>query len=433
MPAEVQALRQNSLSLTTLRPSGCVADVRGAPSHRLTWSNRGVRGRHPYAFPLRSYLSYFLDNSLTLPVSAVVALAWANLAAVSYSRIAHSLEFVVNDVAMALFFGLAAKEVVEATAPGGALHTWRRAALPVMAAVGGMAVPALFYLGYARAVGDPTIVRGWAIPCATDIAFSYLVAKAVFGRHPAIPFLLLLAVADDALGLIVLVVFYPSGETHLVVGSLLMIAALAVAIVLRRSGVRNFWPYVIVAGSLSWAAFFVGGLHPALALVPVVGLMPHAARDPGLFVHAPAGARDTLSQFEHWLKIPVQVVLFFFGLVNAGVPLRLYGDATWAVLLSIVAGKPVGILLAVAIAVAAGLRLPQRFRWADVAVVGCAAGIGFTVALFFATAAFEPGPLLDEAKLGALLSVSASLVTMAAARMLRVGRFATAPAGAEGP
>jgi NhaA family Na+:H+ antiporter len=380
----------------------------------------------------RPYYSYVIEHSLALPASAVIALTWANLAPASYAFIAHSLEFPVNDVAMVFFFGLAAKEVVEATAPGGALHTWRRAALPVIAAVGGMATPALFYALCVRIVGVPALMRGWAIPCATDIAFSYLVAKAVFRRHPAIPFLLLLAVADDALGLIVLVVFYPSRELHLVIGSVLMASAVIVALVLRRSRVRNFWPYVAAAGSLSWAALFIGGLHPALALVPVVGLMPHAARDPGLFVEAPPGARDTLSQFEHWWKIPVQVVLFFFGLVNAGVPLGMYGDGTWIVLFSILAGKPIGIGFAVVLAIGAGLRLPPRFGWRDVTVVGCAAGIGFTVALFFATAAFPPGPLLDETKLGALLSVSGAVLTFAAAMVLKAGRFATAsrqPAG----
>jgi NhaA family Na+:H+ antiporter len=385
-----------------------------------------VRERRPYRF-----LSYVIDHSLALPVSAAIALAWANVAPASYTRISHALEFPVNDIAMAFFFALAAKEVVEATAPGGALHTWRRAGLPVIAAVGGMVVPALIYVIYVRALNDAALLRGWAIPCATDVAFSYLVAKAVFRRHPAIAFLLLLAVADDALGLIVLVTFYPSRELHLVAGSLIMASALTVAVALRRMRVRSFWPYIAVAGSLSWTALFIGGLHPALALVPVVALMPHAARDPGLFVEAPAGARDTLSEFEHAWKAPVQVVLFFFGLVNAGVPIRTFGAGTWAVLVSILAGKPIGIGIAVALALAAGLRLPARFGWRDLIVVGCAAGIGFTVALFFATAAFPPGPLLDQTKLGALLSVSGALVTLAAARVLRAGRFATASA-AEG-
>jgi len=393
-----------------------------------------VRARRPY-FTSASYrlrLSFFIEHSLTLPLSAAIALVWANAAPASYARVAHALEFPVNDIAMVFFFGLAAKEVVEATAPGGALHTWRRAGLPVIAAVGGMAMPALLYVLYVHAAGEPALARGWAIPCATDIAFSYLVAKAVFRRHPAIPFLLLLAVADDALGLVVLVIFYPSRELHLLIGALFMAVAVAVAVALRRSRVRNFWPYVAIAGSLSWTALFLGGLHPALALVPVVGLMPHAARDPGLFVEAPIGAKDTLSQFEHSWKVPAQVVLFFFGLVNAGVQLHTYGAGTWAVLLAVLVGKPIGIGVAVAVSVGIGLHLPPRFGWRDVVTVGCAAAIGFTVALFFATAAFRPGALLDQTKLGALLTVSGGLLTFAAAAALKAGRFARVLPAAEG-
>jgi Na+:H+ antiporter, NhaA family len=384
----------------------------------------------------RPYLSAFVDNSLALPLSAVIALVWANTASAGYARMRHVLEFPVNDIAMVFFFALAAKEVVEATAPGGALHTWRRAALPVIAAVGGMLAPALLYVALARAADADALLRGWAIPCATDVAFSFLVAKFVFRRHPAIPFLLLLAVADDALGLLVLVMFYPSRELRLVAGLLLFSAAVAAAYTLRKARVLSFWPYILVAGTLSWAGMFVGGLHPALALVPVVPFMPHAARDRGLFVEAPPGARDTLSQFEHAWKIPVQVALFLFGLVNAGVLLGMHGSGTWVVTASILVGKPLGIVAAVAVAIAAGLTLPHRFGWCDLAVVGCAASIGFTVALFFATAAFPDGPLLDQTKLGALLSVAGGPLTVAIAMLLRVGRFgpmASTAAGAGRP
>ena len=378
----------------------------------------------------RRLLNLAVEYSLALPVGAAIALVWANTLDASYVRFAHALEFSVNDVGMVFFFALAAKEVVEATAPGGALHTWRRASLPVIAAVGGMAAPALFYVLCVWYANQAVLLRGWAIPCATDIAFSYLVAKLVFGRHPAIPFLLLLAIADDALGLVVLALFYPAGKLHVLVGVLLMATALTAAFGLRRARVRNFWPYVLAAGTLSWSALYWGGLHPALALVPIVPFLPHAARDPGLFVEVPE-ARDTLSQFEHWWKLPVQVVMFLFGLANAGVPLHEYGTGTWAVLLALVAGKPVGIGIAVALAVAAGLRLPARFAWRDVVVVGCASGIGFTVALFFATAAFPPGPLLNETKIGALLSVGSAGLTVLAAAVLRSGRFRVTASSAE--
>jgi NhaA family Na+:H+ antiporter len=377
--------------------------------------------------PRRS-LDFFVEHSLVLPLGALIALAWANISYAGYARVAHALEFPINDVGMVFFFALATKEVVEATAPGGALHTWRRAALPGVAAVGGMAAPAIIYVVFVRAAGAQELSRGWAIPCATDIAFSFLVAKAIFRRHAAIPFLLLLAIADDALGLVILALFYPIGDLHLLAGGLLMASALIIAYGLRRTRTQLYWPYVIVGGALSWVALYRGGLHPALALVPIVPFMPHAARDLGLFVPAPAGARDALSQFERHWKYPVQAILFLFGLANAGVAIGQYGTATWAVLTAILAGKPIGIGIAVALAVAAGLKLPSDVDWRDVAVVGCAAGLGFTVALFFATAAFPPGAALDQSKLGALFSVASAGVAFAAAALLRVGRFRASPA-----
>jgi NhaA family Na+:H+ antiporter len=371
---------------------------------------------------------FAVDHSLVLPAGAAIALVWANTSATSYERFARALEFPVNDIGMVFFFALAAKEVVEATCPGGALHTWRRAALPVVAAVGGMAAPAVIFAAFVSASGHPALLRGWAIPSATDIAFSYLIARAIFRDHPAIPFLLLLAIADDGFGLIILALFYPIRNLHLITAALLMAAALAASFVIRRSRTKVFWPYIAGGGALSWAALFWGGLHPALALVPIIPFVPHASRDPGLFVDAPAPQHDPLSEFEHRVKYPVQFILFLFGLVNAGVALGAVGPGTWAVVVAIGAGKPLGIGAAVACATVAGLRLPRQLGWREVIVVGCAAGIGFTVALFFATAAFPAGRYLDETKLGALFSVSSAGVAFAAAAVLRVGRFSVSRA-----
>jgi NhaA family Na+:H+ antiporter len=119
----------------------------------------------------------------------------------------------------------------------------------------------------------------------------------------------------------------------------------------------------------------------------------------------------------------VQVILFFFGLVNAGVPLASVGTGTWVVLVALLIGKPLGILAATAVASLAGLRRPPGITWPDLVVIGIAAAIGFTVSLFFATAAFPNGPFLSETKIGALLSFSAAGLAIAAARLLRVGRF----------
>lgn len=365
-----------------------------------------------------------VEQSWLLPFGAVLGLIWINVAQTSYDRFAHALHFAVNDVGMVFFFALAMKEVVEATAPGGSLSSPREAATPVMAAVGGMVGPAAVYLALVTALGQPDLARGWAIPCATDIAFSYLAARFVFGaRHPAIPFLLLLAIADDAFGLVILALFYPTGVVRLVDVGVLLVLAVGAAYLLRRRSVVNVWPYLLGPGVLSWLALYRGGLHPALALVPIVPFLPHAARDPGLFVAAPAHAHDTLSEMEHTLKVPVQLVLFVFGLVNAGVPLGGGGIGTWIVLGAVLVGKPLGIVGFSSAGAVFGMRLPAGVTSRDLVVVGCAAAIGFTVALFFATAAFPPGPLLDETKLGALLTVSGAGLAIGAAALLKVGRF----------
>lgn len=373
---------------------------------------------------LRDIRAPLIEYQLLLPVGAIAALIWANTGYDSYERFAQAAHFFVNDVAMVFFFGIAAKEVVEATSPGGALSSWRRASLPVVAATGGMTGPALIYVGLAVWLGRHDLLRGWAIPCATDIAFSYLAARAIFpARHAAIPFLLLLAIADDALGLVILAVFYPIGTVRLLDFAVILATAFGVAWWLRRRRTLSFWPYIVVPGLISWVALFRGGLHPALALVPIMPFLPHAARDAGLFVDIEPAPRDALNRFQHWWTGPVQIILFFFGLVNAGVPLTSVGTGTWLVLTALLAGKPIGIGLFTLASVAFGLRVPHGVNWREMLVAGVAAGIGFTVALFFCTASFPPGARLDETKMGALLSFSAALLTIGAAFVLRVGRF----------
>ncbi|MGH9371774.1 MAG: Na+/H+ antiporter NhaA, partial [Vicinamibacterales bacterium] len=197
---------------------------------------------------------FIFDNSLLLLAGTAAAVIWANLDVGSYDEVAHPLHFWVNDVGMVFFFALAAKEVFEATLPGGPLASPRRALSPLAAAVGGMAAPALIYVTLASTRGPADLVRGWAIPCATDIAFSAMVARAIFpAAHPAIPFLLLLAIADDALGLIILAVFYPSDALSFPALVGFMAAAVLLAVWLGRRRTLSFWPYVIGPGALSWA------------------------------------------------------------------------------------------------------------------------------------------------------------------------------------
>ena len=359
---------------------------------------------------MKAAWSFLIDNSLLLVAGTVVGLVWANVDSSSYERFAHGpIHFAVNDVGMVFFFALATKEIIEARLPGGPLASPREAAVPLVAAAGGMLGPALLYILMAQAMGRPELFNGWAVPCATDIAFSYMAARLVFPEgHPAIPFLLLLAIADDALGLILLAVFYPTGPVSVLKFAGLMIPAIAAAVWLKHRRTRSFWPYVTLGGGLSWAALHFGGLHPALALVPIMPFLPHEKRDLGLFNRREQGLPDTMNQFERFFKVPVQLVLLLFGLVNAGVPFGGAGTGTWIVFLALVLGKPVGILSSTYLSVKAGLRAPGGLTYLHTLVVGVTAGIGFTVALFFATAAFEPGPVLDEVKMGALLSFMAA-------------------------
>jgi NhaA family Na+:H+ antiporter len=172
---------------------------------------------------------------------------------------------------------------------------------------------------------------------------------------------------------------------------------------------------------ISWVAFYRSGLHPALALVPIIPFLPHTPPDQGLFVEEDR-PYDTLDHFEHWWRVPVQGILFFFGVVNAGVEISEVGIGTWIVLAAILLGKPIGIVSATALSVAAGLHKPHGVSWRDLIVVGVIAGIGFTVALFFATAAFPPGPLLEQTKVGALLSISGGAIAVGMGHLLRVRR-----------
>lgn len=369
---------------------------------------------------LRSRLTSFIfNNSFLLLTGTAAAVVWANVDSTSYDHLVNPLHFWVNDVGMVFFFALAAKEVWEATLPGGALESPRRAMSPLVAAVGGMALPALIYAALAFTLGPPDLIRGWAIPCATDIAFSAMIARIIFpAGHPAIPFLLLLAIVDDALGLILLAVFYPTGAHSFAALGVLMTAALALALWLRRRRTHSFWAYVIGPGSLSWAALYLGGFHPALALVPIVPFMPHAPRDLGLFDSREELQPDTLNRFEHYWSRPVQVVLLVFGFANAGVPFEQIGRGTYYVASALIFGKPIGILLFAWGSRLIGARVPEGLHVRDLLVVGIVAAIGFTVSLFFATAAFPEGTALAETKMGSLLSFIAAPLAFLVSRLL---------------
>lgn len=366
---------------------------------------------------------FAVEHLLLLPAGVLIALAWVNVAPESYYRTTFAMAFAVNDIAIAFFFALITKEIVEATAPGGVLHPWRRALLPVVASIGVAAVPALLHVLLVDSLDEPMLETAWPVTLTMDLAVAYFVARLVFRQHPAIPFLLLLGIAANGLAFVALAVLNPSREPQPASGAAILAAALALAAGLRRWGVRSFWPYLLGAGVISWIGFYRIGLHPALALVPIMPFLPHAARDPGFFVDARPDARDALSQFEVWWKYPAQVALFFFGLVNAGVPAGALEPGTWGLPLAVVVGKPIGLLLGAGLAMAARLHLPQRIGWRELTVAGLIAAMGLSVGLFLTSALLPPGQLRSETSMGVLLSLAGGPLALLAARVLRVGRF----------
>jgi NhaA family Na+:H+ antiporter len=349
---------------------------------------------------------FAVEHLLLLPTGVALALVWANLWPESYFRVSHAAAAVVNDVAMVFFFALMGKEVVEATAPGGVLHPWRRAWLPVVASIAMTAVPAGLHTYLVEYFDEPMLAAAWPVAFAVDVALAYFVARLIFGpRHHAIPFVIVLSIASDALGLAVLGGRDPARPLYPLAALAGLAAAMGIAAAFRRAAVTRAWPYVLGPGALAWFALQWSGLHPALALVPILPFLPHAARDPGFFVDAPEGARDTLSQMERLCRYPAQAALLLFGLVNGGVSLRGLEAGTWALPVALLVGRPLGVLVGVAVARAVGLHLPQRFAWTHLIPIGFATASGFSIGLFFTTALLPPGQLRSEISMGVLMTV----------------------------
>ena len=401
---------------------------------------------------------FIQEYSLLLVTGAFGALLWANVDYESYhhlvevvlidhSPIGHlhdghrtlTLHYLINDVLMAFFFAMAGKEVWEAIILKNGSLRGRKALTPLIATAGGMLGPIGVYLVGAFLLGKFAILaNGWAIPTATDIAFSYLVARIVFGaRHPAVGFLLLLAIADDAAGLIILAVFYPQGDLApewllLSVGAAFAVYVLANRLPRMLDGTNEarpythfaeklgFWPYLI-AGCASWYGFQQAGVHPALGLLPIVVTIPHADITFGMFDSAKLDQHDLLNDIEHKMKLPVEFILLLFGFANAGVEFSAMGEATWLVLAGLIIGKPVGIFIMGWLA-AGPLRLglPEGMRLNHLIVIGFIAAIGFTVSLFISAVAFAPGDVQDAAKMGALFSFGAVILSLLAGRIMRV-------------
>jgi NhaA family Na+:H+ antiporter len=429
------------------------------------------------ARPLERFLAIEAASGILLLLSAAAALIWANSPwAPAYAALWHTpiglrlgsfaferpLEWVVNDGLMSIFFFVVGLEIRREIHEG-ELSEWRRAALPAAAALGGMIAPALLYLLVA---GAPATRSGWGVPMATDIAFAVGILSLLGKRVPAALRVLLLALAviDDLGAIVVIALFYSAGiqPLGLAVAALGLLAILA----LQRLGVRAKWIYVAPA-LLAWSGVYAAGVHPTIAgvlvglMTPVrawlgtegfvhrlqdelAGLKPgeeaarpslaelHVARQHILRAQreAVSPAEDLITLLHPWVAF---VIMPLFALANAGVTVA--GEApdasaSWVMLgvaLGLIAGKPLGVLLACFLGLRTGLALlPLGVGTRHLVVLGLVAGIGFTMALFIAQLAFADAKLLNAAKIGILgASLCAGLVGLAAGRILLAPNIAT--------
>lgn len=381
---------------------------------------------------MKDRLNLLREFSIPLLSGVLAALIWSNRSMTGYQQFLHdpflgslSFHFLTNDVFMVFFFGIAAVEITQSFLPGGDLHPMKKSVNPLLATLGGVMGPALVYITLNYFFGSPSLQRGWGIPTATDIAFAWLTARMIFGNsHPAISFLVLLAVADDGIGLAIIAIFYSNPLLPVrPIWLLLVVAAMAAAYMLRRNGVKSYWPYVLLGGGLSWAGLFQAHLHPALALVSIVPFMPHRQFEEKRLFEDDISDRSTIARFEHDWKVIVDFGLFMFGLANAGVQFLNMGTATWLVVAALLLGKTAGIFSFGYAGHKLGFPLPRGMNQKELFVVGLIAAFGFTVALFVAGEAFVDPSHQAAAKMGAMLSCGSAVVALVAGRLLKIRRM----------
>ena len=406
------------------------------------------------ARPVLRFVDREVAGGILLLVATAVALIWVNIGwddsyndfwhteielAVGTWHLPHmSVGHFVNDGLMALFFFVVGLEIKRELVTGD-LRSARAAALPVIGAMGGMVVPALFYV-MLNTSGEAS--RGWGIPMATDIAFAIGIVALLGSRvSPKIKlFLLTLAIVDDIGAIAVIAIFYSS---DLNTGWLITASVGLIAVwILQRVRVWAI-PVYAVLGVFIWYATLESGVHATIAGV-ALGLLTPARpllnkRDAQQIVDAlPSDANVAEVRYASFLaqeSVPLTerlenmlhpftafMIIPIFALANAGI--KLSGDTisdaatssvTLGIMLGLIVGKPLGITLVTWVATRFGLTLPEGVSWPQFVGMGFAAGIGFTVSIFVAGLAFESKGITDLAKIGILV---ASLIAAVAALLL---------------
>ena len=363
--------------------------------------------------PFKWFFKLEAASGLVLLISALIALIISNsnfsslyfetlqsylFIGINNIGLKMSLHHWINDALMAVFFFFVTLEIKREFIHG-ELSSPKQALLPIIAAIGGMLVPALIYIYINYGNGDT--INGWAIPSATDIAFSLGVLSLLGSRVPISlkVFLTALAIIDD-LGAIIIIAFFYTGDLSIQYLSLLLLTFIAL-LILNKSGVKKFLPYLIL-GLILWFFTYQSGVHATISGVLLATVIPHRKKNEEY---------SLLTKIEHNISSYVAFgIMPLFALANAGVSLdginleSLLSPVPLGIVLGLFVGKQIGVFLFSIIAIKLKIaQMPNNANWMSFYGVGILTGIGFTMSLFIGNLAFvENIEYIDGVKIGVL-------------------------------
>ena len=363
--------------------------------------------------PFKWFFKLEAASGLVLLISAVIALIISNsnfsqlyfetlqsylLIGINNIGLKMSLQHWINDALMAVFFFFVTLEIKREFIQG-ELSSPKQALLPIIAAIGGMLVPALIYIYINFGNGDT--INGWAIPSATDIAFSLGVLSLLGSRVPISlkVFLTALAIIDD-LGAIIIIAFFYTGDLSIQYLSLLLLTFIAL-LILNKSGIKKFLPYLIL-GLILWFFTYQSGVHATISGVLLATVIPHRKKNEEY---------SLLTKIEHNISSYVAFgIMPLFALANAGVSLdginleSFLSPVPLGIVLGLFVGKQIGVFLFSIIAIKLKIaQMPNNANWMSFYGVGILTGIGFTMSLFIGNLAFvENIEYIDGVKIGVL-------------------------------
>tara|TARA_B110001452_G_scaffold207049_1_gene177199 strand:+ start:137 stop:1309 length:1173 start_codon:yes stop_codon:yes gene_type:complete len=364
--------------------------------------------------PFKWFFKLEAASGLVLLIAAIIALVVSNstfselyfntleqylFVGINNFGLKLSIHHWINDLLMAIFFFFVTLEIKREFIQG-ELSNLKKALLPIIGAIGGMAIPAIVYI--VINFDNPETLNGWAIPSATDIAFSLGILSLLGSRVPISLkiFLTALAIIDD-LGAILIIAFFYSGELSISYLSLILISYMAL-LVLNKFGIKKFFPYLII-GSFMWFFTYKSGIHATIAGVLLASTIPHRLKEKDF---------SLLIKLEHAISPYVAFMIMpIFAFANAGVSLNglslssLLQPVPLGILLGLFVGKQVGVMVFSFFAVKFGVaQMPNNSSWLSLYGVSVLTGIGFTMSLFVGNLAFaENTQYIDGVKIGVLV------------------------------